>query len=171
MSTQRKTTTSRPAKRKADAGHDAGRKPDDAALLLAPILDAIGKRVPARRSQDHARAFASAFYHRMTDDELPLHSADGWAALANDFLDFSRNRKRGTANVRLFNPNLKQHGWESPHTVLQIDNDDMPFLVDSVTMALAEQGIGVHVLGHPVVAITRDKAGKLVEVGRANPNR
>ena len=37
----------------------------------------------------------------------------------------------------------------------------MPFLVDSVTMALAELGIGVHVLGHPVVPITRDKGGKL----------
>ena len=165
MSTQRKTATSRPAKRKAGAGHHVGREPDGAALLLAPILDAIGKRA-GKASQDHARAFASAFYHRMTDDELPLHSADGWAALANDFLDFSRNRERGTANVRLFNPNLKQHGWESPHTVLQVDNDDMPFLVDSVTMALAEQGIGVHVLGHPVVAITRDKSGKLVEVGK-----
>ena len=41
----------------------------------------------------------------------------------------------------------------------------MPFLVDSVIMALAEQGIGVHVLGHPVVTFQRDKAGKLVAVG------
>src|SRR3546814_20122485 len=64
---------------------------------------------------------------------------------------------------------MKQHGWESPHTVLQIVNDDMPFLVDSVTMALAEQGIGVYVLGYPVVPITRDRAGKLLEVGAGNP--
>src|SRR3546814_338105 len=98
-----------------------------------------------------------------------LHDPAGWAALASDFLDFARTRKRGTANVRLFNPDMKQHGWESPHTVLQIVNDDMPFLVDSVTMALAEQGIGVYVLGHPVVPITRDRAGKLLEVGEGNP--
>src|SRR3546814_18754542 len=45
----------------------------------------------------------------------------------------------------------------------------MPFLVDSVTMALAEQGIGVYVLGHPVVTITRDRAGKLLEDGEGNP--
>src|SRR5690606_40074849 len=104
-----------------------------------------------------------------TMDELPLHGPDGWAALATDFLDFARIRKPGAANVRLFNPGMKQHGWESPHTVLQIVNDDMPFLVDSVTMALAEHGIGVHVLGHPVVPITRDKAGKVVEVGSGHP--
>ena len=101
----------------------------------------------------------------MSSDELPQHSAEGWAALATDFLDFARARKPGSALVQLFNPTIKNEGWESTHTVVQIVNDDMPFLVDSVTMALAEQGIGVHVLGHPVVTFTRDKAGKLAAVG------
>ncbi|MGN7725058.1 NAD-glutamate dehydrogenase [Luteimonas sp. 22616] len=166
MSTQRKPATSRPTGRKADAQR---RKPSrEVAAMLDPIFQAVRKRAGKTR-QDDAIAFADAFYHRLTADELPLHSPDGWAALATDFLDFARNRKRGSANVRLFNPNTKQHGWESPHTVLQIVNDDMPFLVDSVTMALAEKGIGVHVLGHPVVPVTRDKAGKLVEVGSGNP--
>jgi glutamate dehydrogenase len=52
--------------------------------------------------------------------------------------------------------------------VLQIANDDMPFLVDSVSMAMADMGIGVHVLGHPVVCISRDKSGRLVAVGEGN---
>jgi glutamate dehydrogenase len=134
------------------------------ARLLDPIFDAIRKRAGKAR-QDDASAFASAFYMRMTEDEVPMHGADGWAALANDFLDFARSRKPGTPSVRLFNPTLAVHGWESPHTVLQIVNDDMPFLVDSVTMALAERGVGVHVLGHPVVRIARDRNGKLTAVG------
>src|SRR3546814_1039612 len=45
----------------------------------------------------------------------------------------------------------------------------MPFLGDSVSRALAEQGSGVDVLGKPVVPITRDRAGKLLEVGEGNP--
>jgi glutamate dehydrogenase len=132
--------------------------------LLEPIFDAIRKRA-GKRGQDDASAFASAFYQRMAQDELPLHGAEGWAALANDFLEYARTRKPGTPSVRLFNPTQAKHGWESPHTVLQIVNDDMPFLVDSVKMALAERGIGVHVLGHPLVRIVRDRAGKLVSVG------
>ncbi|MGQ4659236.1 NAD-glutamate dehydrogenase domain-containing protein [Lysobacter sp. F6437] len=135
---------------------------------MKPILDAIGKRLPKAR-QVEAEAFATAFYKRMGEDEVSKHSPEGWAALACDFFDFSRSRKPGTARVRLFNPSLKTHGWESPHTVLQIANDDMPFLVDSVTMALAEQDIGVHVLGHPVVPFKRDKSGKLVKVGEGEP--
>src|SRR5690606_24012289 len=48
---------------------------------------------------------------------------------------------------------------------LQIVNDDMPFLVDSVSMALAEMGVAVHVLGHPLVRMERDRSGKLLRVG------
>jgi glutamate dehydrogenase len=135
-----------------------------AAGLLDPIFDAIRKRAGKSR-QDDASAFASAFYQRMTEDELPMHGAEGWAALANDFLDFARKRKPGLPSVRLFNPTLAKHGWESPHTVLQLVNDDMPFLVDSVGMALAERGVSVHVLGHPVVKIARDRSGQLTSVG------
>jgi glutamate dehydrogenase len=154
-------STKRPAaRRKAAARAPAAERN----TLLDPIFDAI-RKLAGTSGADDASNFASGFYRRLTEDELPLHSADGWAALANDFLDFARKRRRGKASLRMFNPAMKTHGWDSPHTVLQIVNDDMPFLVDSVTMALAELGIGVHVLGHPVMRIARDKAGKLTGVG------
>ena len=134
---------------------------------LEPVYTALRKRYPAA-GQAEAVAFAADFYKRMEADEFPHHSAEEWAALAADTLEFARNRKVGKANVRVFNPTAKANGWESPHTVLQVVNDDMPFLVDTVTMALAEQGIGVHVLGHPVIRFGRDKAGKLAKVGEGD---
>ncbi|MDI9239711.1 NAD-glutamate dehydrogenase [Lysobacter sp. LF1] len=140
----------------------------DDTVSLAPIIEAMRKQLPKARHAE-AEAFIHAFYKRMSSDELPQHNAQGWAELAVDFLDFARARKPGKALVRLFNPTVKNEGWESTHTVVQIANDDMPFLVDSVTMALAEQGVGVHVLGHPVVKFQRDKAGKLLSVGEGQP--
>ena len=137
-------------------------------VSLEPILTAMRKLEPKARHAE-AEAFINSFYKRMSSDELPQHSAEGWAELATNFLDFARSRKPGSALVRLFNPTIKSEGWESTHTVVQIANDDMPFLVDSVTMALADLGIGVHVLGHPVVTFQRDKAGKLVSVGEGVP--
>ena len=139
-----------------------------AVSAVQSILKALAGHVPKSRLAD-AEAFAGTFYRRMSRDEFAQHGADGWAALAAGILDFAAARKPGTANVRLFNASLKDNGWESPHTVLQVVNDDMPFLVDSVTMKLAEMGIGVHVLGHPVVPMRRDKAGKLLAVGEGTP--
>ncbi|MDQ3160635.1 MAG: NAD-glutamate dehydrogenase, partial [Pseudomonadota bacterium] len=71
--------------------------------------------------------------------------------------------------VRLFNPTVEEHGWQSPHTVLQAINDDMPFLVDSIGMALAQEGITIHVLGHPVVNIERDADGRMIAAGQGVP--
>ncbi len=51
------------------------------------------------------------------------------------------NRPQGTANVRVFTPTVAEHGWSAGgHTVVEVVTDDMPFLVDSVTMELTEQG-------------------------------
>jgi glutamate dehydrogenase len=137
-------------------------------LPIDSVLAALRKRVP-KVQQAQAEAFAKVFYRRMTAEEFVLHSPDAWAALAADYLELASVRKLGTAEVRVFNANVKQHGLESPHTMVQIVNDDMPFLVDSVTMALAELGIGVHVLGHPVIKFQRDKDGKLQAVGEGAP--
>jgi glutamate dehydrogenase len=148
------------------SGHD---KPlQMMSLDLSSVFGALRQRVPTSQ-QAQAEAFARIFYQRMTRDEFVQHSPDAWAALAADFLSLARMRKPGEADVRVFNATLAQQGWESPHTTIQIVNDDMPFLVDSVTMAMAEQGIAVHVLGHPVVNMTRDAEGDLLAVGDGSP--
>src|SRR5690606_15886865 len=134
-------------------------------LDLAPVLAAVRRLVPAA-GQAQAREFLAAFYQRLEADEYPQHAPAAWAAIGLDMLEFARRRKPGTANVRVFNPDRQANGWESPYTVLQIVNDDMPFLVDSVSMALADMGVGVHVLGHPLVRMQRDRGGRLLKVGQ-----
>ena len=48
-----------------------------------------------------------------------------------------QTRPQGTARVRVFTPTVAEHGWSAGgHTVVEVVTDDMPFLVDSVTMAL-----------------------------------
>ena len=75
----------------------------------APVLDAI-RRLAGRSRQQDAALFAGEFYRRLTGEELPLHTVDSWAALANEFLDFARQRTPGSASVRLFNPTQKANG-------------------------------------------------------------
>ncbi|WP_353193847.1 NAD-glutamate dehydrogenase [Pandoraea pnomenusa] len=70
----------------------------------------------------------------------------------------------GEPRIRIYNPTLDQHGWHCNHTVVEIVNDDMPFLVDSVTMEINRQGLALHSAFHPVYRIKRDAAGKRVAV-------
>ena len=59
----------------------------------------------------------------------------------------------GAPKLRVYNPRLDEHGWQSTHTVIEIVNDDMPFLVDSVTMEVNRQGLTLHLIVHPVLTV------------------
>ncbi len=124
------------------------------------IIAAVQKAANATQKKN-ATQFAQAFIARTHSSELQAHSAQEWAAISNDLLAYAGNRKRGKVNLRVLAPSEKANGWTSNRMALQIVNDDMPFLVDSITNALSERGIGVHGLLHPVVSVARDKTGKL----------
>src|SRR5690606_25493842 len=54
-------------------------------------------------------------------------------------------------------------------TVVEIVNDDMPFLLDSVMAEIVERGGEVRLLAHPILAVDRDADGRLVAFrGEAN---
>jgi len=81
------------------------------------------------------------------------------AATQHHRLGFSRPAEQ--ASIALYTPDFDRHGWHSPHTVIDIVTDDMPFLVDSVTMVIYNKGLVIHRLMHPVLGIERDKTGTL----------
>jgi len=95
--------------------------------------------------------FVERFFARVPQEDLALRPAPAWLAVARDMLAFAAGRVPGAPKLRLLNPETAPQGFGSSPTVLQIANDDMPFLVDSVSMALAERGIGIHLLVHPVI--------------------
>ncbi len=70
-------------------------------------------------------------------------------------------RPPGQATVVFYTPDFDRHGWHSPHTVIDIVTDDMPFLVDSITMTVYRHGLVIHKLMHPLLGIARDAAGTL----------
>ena len=80
---------------------------------------------------------------------------------------FAERRQPGHAKVRVYNPDLAADGWSSPHTIVEIVNDDMPFLVDSVSLAINASSRIVHLVIHPILTVTRDPKGRLGELGDA----
>ncbi|MGB7406311.1 MAG: NAD-glutamate dehydrogenase, partial [Pacificimonas sp.] len=55
-------------------------------------------------------------------------------------------------------------------TAITVVNDDMPFLVDSLTNALTVRGMGIQRLLHPIVAVTRNKKGEATAINAADEN-
>ena len=87
----------------------------------------------------------------------------GQAAISH--LEFARIRKPGEAKLRIFNPSQKEHGYDSRYTIIEMVNDDMPFLVDSVSAAITRQQLAVHMTVHPIFRVNRDGRGRIKDVG------
>ena len=111
-----------------------------------------------------AEAFARLVCAELSAEELSRRGADTWAALIADLFGWLRNRPAGETRVRAFNPDRGRNGWTCPHSVVEVVADDTPFLVDSLEMAIADAGLRLHRLVHPVLAVKRDGRGNVKAV-------
>src|SRR5215210_2279338 len=131
------------------------------------LVERICARVREHFDSDQAplaEDFVRHYFRRVPPEDLAeFELVDLYGAALAHFA-FARHRTPGTPKVRVYNPEFEQHGWTSPHTVVEMVTDDMPFLVDSTTMELGARGSGIHVLIHPVMRVVRDAGGDLVEV-------
>ncbi len=111
--------------------------------------------------------FTRLYYAEVDPEELAEREPTDLKGAAAAHLAFGRKFSPGKAKIRAYNPVFEQHGWQSTHTVIEIVNDDMPFLVDSVTMEVNRQALTLHLLVHPVLRVQRDAQDELVSVSQA----
>jgi glutamate dehydrogenase len=103
-------------------------------------------------------SFAELLFGRTTLEDLATHDAASLAALTEEAWDHVATRSPGGHDIRVFNP-LLPDGREL--TVVEVLNDNMPFLFDSTTAELTEQGFEAKLVAHPLLAVERDAAGRL----------
>ncbi len=136
------------------------------AEISAPRIDVIVEKLKDRLSGAalvEAQSFLRQFLQRIPAHDVAARSPDGWIALALGVLEFARVRKPATANVRVFNPDA-QTDFETPYSVVEVVTDDMPFLVDSIGMAITQSNLQVHTVIHPSYRVVRDSAGRMTQV-------
>ena len=83
--------------------------------------------------------FLDQYFRNIALADLRDRTPADLAGAALGHLAFAMDRVPGNAKTRIFNPSIDQHGWESDHTIVEVANDDMPFLVDSLGMVINEQ--------------------------------
>ncbi|HXM82060.1 MAG TPA: NAD-glutamate dehydrogenase [Burkholderiales bacterium] len=125
-------------------------------------------------AQNHSRdsaqveEFARLYYAEVDPEELAAREPLDLKGAAAAHLAFGRKFSAGKAKIRAYNPVFEEHGWQSTHTAIEIVNDDMPFLVDSVAMEVNRQGLTLHLVIHPVLRVARDTGGELLSIFQPN---
>jgi len=133
------------------------------AHLLNDVVEFARGRLP-----EPAFAAVEPFLHHYYDfadaDDLQSRGIADLYGAAMAHWQTAQRFVPGSERLRVYNPILEQHGWHSDHTVIEIVNDDMPFLVDSVSMAVNRQGLALHSVLHPVFRIWRGKDGGIERI-------
>ncbi len=111
-------------------------------------------------------ALAHLLFQRGAAEDIVGYSVDELIAIARAMRARLARRSRGQPLVHVDDLASENRGGHRPVTVIEIVNDDMPFLVDSVMHALQEAGCRVELLLHPIVEVARDGDGTLTRLGQ-----
>jgi glutamate dehydrogenase len=102
---------------------------------------------------------AALMFDNAVPEDLRAYSDTELGRLAASALGFLKQRIPGRAKVRVFPP--EDHIGRGALTVIEMANDDMPFIVDSSLALLTERGYEILLVMHPIISVRRTAAGKL----------
>ncbi|MDE2604438.1 MAG: NAD-glutamate dehydrogenase [Burkholderiales bacterium] len=108
--------------------------------------------------------FSREYFRQVDVEDLDERTPQDLLGALLSHRQFASQRAPGAPKVRVFSPSPGADGWGSRHSIVQVVNDDMPFLVDSVSLEIARHGLALHLIVHPVFAVERDAAGVLHSV-------
>src|SRR5258708_9376900 len=121
------------------------------------LVDAASAALAKHRS-DIPASFLGELLGSAAPDDLRRYGPDELAAIAQRSWSLFAERKAGA-------PKISFEPAPAPATrtvaVLDIVNDDMPFLLDSVVGELNQHGLDIRLLVHPVFTVERNAAGTL----------
>lgn len=139
--------------------------PEDA---RTEVIERLVSYVLEKLPHDEAplvKDFIHQYYLCVSPEDITSRSiVDLYSAMLSHW-NFIYERKPNECKVRVYNPSIEQEGWISTHTVIEVSCDDMPFLVDSISMELNRLDLNIHLIIHMgSLQLRRNAAGKVTEV-------
>src|SRR5262247_2823762 len=122
--------------------------------MMEEVLALVQAKAPAEQ-RSLLEPFVQAYFRQVAPEDLIERRVDDLYGAALSHWTFARKRELDKPKVRVFNPSVEDHGWQSTHTIIEIVNDDMPFLVDSAAMEVNRQGLTLHLIVHPIMRANR----------------
>ncbi len=127
---------------------------------------------PIKEAQKHLPSKAPAalkkflrdFYARVPEEDLRMMEPALIAKTAQIHWDLSRKRRSGGAAISIYTTQLDKNRPGAGHTVIDLVNDDMAFLVDSVAAEIRRHRKLIRLLLHPIMQVRTGSGGKVTGV-------
>ncbi|MGE8940393.1 NAD-glutamate dehydrogenase [Leptospira interrogans] len=97
-------------------------------------------------------------------DGVEQFTPQALAAISRDALAFAQSRVPGHHAIRAQERTLETEKGPHAFTAIEIINDDMPFLVDSIIAEIQHRGLTASMVLHPILKVSRSGQGKLNKI-------
>ncbi|RLA04530.1 MAG: NAD-glutamate dehydrogenase, partial [Gammaproteobacteria bacterium] len=138
---------------------------DRTALKSPVLLEKVTSLLNRKLSKSQAKLvseFSKNFYNSVSEADLIDRNPEELYASILSLWNFSQgNIPKDLGKIRVCNPTIEEHGWQSKHTVVELLHTDMPFLIDSIRMELNRMGLNTHLMIHVSYHFTRAKNGNI----------
>lgn len=136
---------------------------DDKESAIESVVARVRERWPTE-AVEPIESFVRHYFAGVAPEDIATRGITDLCGAAYSHWSLGFTRKPGQPLIRVYNPRAEQHGWESSHTIVEVVTDDMPFLVDSMTLALNHLGFTIHLIIHPVLTVRRGRQGHLQRI-------
>ncbi|MBM6593771.1 NAD-glutamate dehydrogenase [Microvirga pudoricolor] len=124
--------------------------------------------IAALKDSDVPDTFVQDLFGRVPSEDLAPYTPGTLAGLASAAYEHLKAPRSGGADIRLVDLEVEHEGRRKDVTVLEVVNDNMPFLLDSTLAEIVDEGYEPLLVAHPILAVERDPSGALVRlVGEA----
>jgi len=124
------------------------------------IVEQAGAQLAAI-DRDAPKDFAARLFGDVAPEDVIGYEPRELAALAAGAWEFLTTRLPGAAKIRFHSPPASATERLKTISVVEVVNDNMPFLVDSVMGELTDQGFDIRLVAHPILSVARDDQGAL----------
>ncbi|MBU2871641.1 NAD-glutamate dehydrogenase [Colwellia sp. E2M01] len=132
-------------------------------VIISNVTKLIHQKVTNNTASLIAK-FAELLYSNMSSFDLENRNDSDMYGAALGLWGSLNKHTHNTPIINVFNPSVSQNGWKSSHTIIEIIIEDMPFLVDSVGIALNRLGLSPHLMLNSPINIVRDKTLDIIEL-------
>lgn len=135
------------------------------------IINAVIERINLKMTEPQAKCltvFASQFYRTMALEDLKEWTIDDLYGAVVNFWSLIQVRAPQETRIKIYNPDFEKHGWQTTHTVVEVNCDDAPFLVDSLRLAIHRRGLASHLIIHTGgLKFKRDEKNNVIDIDTA----
>ena len=133
--------------------------------LKKSLLTELAQRIDSKADEaDRASLhnLAAAFYGRFPAEDMRDRSVENLYGCLYGLLRFMHSWPDTSPKIRIFNPEIQTHGWESKYTVVAILCRGIPFCTASVRGELNRRNLTIHSIASSNLAIERNESRELV---------